>query len=502
MEFLSILDMKENPEKEKPRQVFLLDLNLYQIIDKINLYWGENLSSMYCCLPADPLCEDYRREVYADIRQEALYSILCSLLDQMKERRELFAKKTEVTLELQKQVWHLQEIACYCGAFRRLARELEALPLKSKGMLAFRAYLRNYVESGRFRDMEKRSGQLLEKMAGFRMKLIYENDRITVLAEETEGTYECFLQNCFPGQNRQMRSPFRTDAGLTELEQELIRAFQKRSPDFFWETEDFYKSYQEYAEDTLIRFSSEIRYYLAFYRFQQKMQEKGFSFATPSLDENRELSARGLYDLALACSRGSGTEQIVSNDMYFGSKESFFVLTGPNQGGKTTFARSLGQLVYFTKMGLDVPASAANVHRFSRILTHFSVEESPDTGRGRLKEELTRLAPMMEAKFHTEAPCFVVINELFTTAANYDACIMGRRVLEHFIAAGCRGIYVTHLADLCQAHPQVVSLRALADEQGRRTFRIRRSTAESTAGADQLAEKHKLTYQQLKERLS
>ena len=48
---------------------------------------------MYCCLPADPLCEDYRREVYADIRQEALYSILCSLLDQMKERREIFAKK-------------------------------------------------------------------------------------------------------------------------------------------------------------------------------------------------------------------------------------------------------------------------------------------------------------------------------------------------------------------------------------------------------------------------
>ncbi|MDE6167361.1 MAG: hypothetical protein K2G28_02765, partial [Acetatifactor sp.] len=207
MEFVSILDMEESPEKEKPRQSFLLDLNLYQIFEKINLYWGENLTSMYCYLPAGPLCEDYRREVYADIRQEALYSILCGLLDQMKDRREIFTKKSEVTLELQKQVWHLQETACYCGAFRRLARELEALPLKSKGMLAFRTYLQNYVDSGRFRDMEERSARLLEKMAGFRMKLIYENDRITVLAEETQGNYERFLQDCFPGQNRQMRSP-------------------------------------------------------------------------------------------------------------------------------------------------------------------------------------------------------------------------------------------------------------------------------------------------------
>lgn len=502
MKFLSILDMEESPEKERPRQVFLLDLNLYQIFEKINLYWGENLTSMYCYLPAGPSCEDYRREIYADIRQKTLYTILCDLTDQMKERREIFEKKSRVTLELQKQVWQLQEVACYCRIFRRLARQLETIPLKSKGMLSFRSYLQDYVSKDPFRDMEERSLRLIEKMSSFRMKLIYENDKVTVLAEEAEASYERFLQDRFPGQQLQMRSPFQADAGLTMLEQELIRAFQRRCPDFFQETEDFYTRYQEYAEEILLRFSSEIRYYLAFYRFQQKMEEKGYAFAAPSLDETQEISAEGLYDLALACTRGTTPDQIISNDFSFGKDERFFVLTGPNQGGKTTFARSLGQLVYFTKMGLNVPAFRANLHRFSRILTHFSVEESADTGRGRLKEELTRLAPMMEAKPHEENPCFVVINELFTTAANYDACIMGRRVLNHFIAQGCRGIYVTHLEELSQAHPQVVSLRALADEQGRRTFRILRSAEEGYAGADKLAEKHRLTYRQLKERLS
>ncbi len=145
------------------------------------------------------------------------------------------------------------------------------------------------------------------------------------------------------------------------------------------------------------------------------------------------MSAVGLYDLALAC---TGRE-VVTNDMFFKEQERFFVLTGPNQGGKTTFARSLGQLVYFSMMGLDVPAVSARVYRFPDILTHFSVEESVETGRGKLKEELTRLAPMMKDLGGRHA--FVVINELFTTAANYDACIMGRRVLEHFLDKGCFG---------------------------------------------------------------
>lgn len=183
--------------------------------------------------------------------------------------------------------------------------------------------------------------------------------------------------------------------------------------------------------------------------------------------------AHGLYDLALACAG----HKVVSNEMEFGWEERFYVLTGPNQGGKTTYARSLGQLVYFAKMGLDVPAVSAGVYRFTDILTHFSVEESIETGRGKLKEELTRLAPMMAfqsggntrhengcseslygenfrgERTHGENVCcegfggenssgrpgkaFVIMNELFTTAANYDACIMGERVLKHFLTRDC-----------------------------------------------------------------
>lgn len=139
---------------------------------------------------------------------------------------------------------------------------------------------------------------------------------------------------------------------------------------------------------------------------------------------------------------------------------------------------------------------------FSVFLTHFCVEESVETGRGKLEEELERLANIMAASINGQAFLFVVINELFTTAANYDACIMGKRVLDYFLNQCCRGIYVTHLSELAGADTRLVSLRAVLDREGRRTFRIERSNEDVPADAGSLVGKHGLTYEQLKERLA
>ena len=114
-------------------------------------------------------------------------------------------------------------------------------------------------------------------------------------------------------------------------------------------------------------------------------------------------------------------------------------------------------------------------------------------------DELVRLKPMMQKG---QSHCFVVINELFTTAANYDANVMGKRVLEYFIGEHCKGIYVTHLCDLSKACDGVVSLRAGVDANLVQTYQIQRSEAKELAGANRQVEKYRLTYEQLKERFA
>ena len=608
MGFISILDRRKSPYQEKARPAFFQDLNLDQVIERIRLDWGGEVSSFYYYFPADASCEDYRREVFADIRLAGAYEALCEFVEEMKRRREAAGFQAEVEEKLQKAVWRIREVSCYCGAFRRLAGRLREIPLESHGMLLFREYLEEYLSKEEFRRMEAVAAELLEKMSGFRLVLTYENDRMTITEGEAEGAYERFLDKCFPESNKEFRSPFEASPEWADLERELIKTYRKRNPEFFEKAEGFYREYGEYADGVLIRFASEIEFYLSFYFFETRMRERGFAFAVPEMiSEDNEaggceadirqmprgstlsrpvtetsaedrvsgagedgravpgqeadgygadgkgkescgrMYAHGLYDLALACAG----HEVVSNEMEFGPEEKFYVLTGPNQGGKTTYARSLGQLVYFAKMGLDVPAESAGVYRFTDILTHFSVEESIETGRGKLKEELTRLAPMMEffrgeragsldihdknlhsenagienlhgenfcggrthgENIHLESPvgdnscrmrgkAFVIINELFTTAANYDACIMGKRVLKYFLARDCHGIYVTHLKELSEAWPRIVSLRALRDENGVPTFRIARGSEESRDSAGKLVEKHGLTYEKLSERL-
>lgn len=498
MEFISILDNAASPQFDKGRPTFFVDFNLDQVIGQIQSLSLVPVTKYYYCLPDNKECEDYRRAIYQDVKKPDVNRLLTVFTERVAERKQAISKKKDSNQNMQKSIWHILEVACYCEAYSDLYEGLAKAETTSEGFEALRGFLHAYVTDETFVDMKKKALELREKLEHFRIKLVYENEQLVVSEEDVEGSYEKFLHKSIGESEVRMKSPFSESVLLNNLELEIIRKFTRRQPEFFKAAKEFYQKYAEYENEVLIRFGDEIAYYLSYYNFQQKMELRGFHFVAPTADEGKDMSANGLYDLALACANMNAGKPVVSNDMVYCPGERFFVVTGPNQGGKTTFARSLGQLVYLSKMGLDVPATAANVHSFSGILSHFSVEESVETGRGKLMEELTRLKPMLQVKCQKS---FVVINELFTTAANYDACIMGKKVLEHFIDRDCMGIYVTHLKELSTAHESVVSMRAMLDEQKVQNFKIQRREADDTMCALNQVNKYRLTYEQLKERL-
>lgn len=504
MTFVSILDKEESSYKDQRRLDYLQDLNVDQLIERIQFQWLEDITPYYRYFPENECCEQYRRDVLKDVKRESIQTALLNYVNQMREMKKASDNKAEVNVEMQAQVWYLWEMYHYCTGVENLYGELQQCQPSSEGLRSLMDYLDEYIRQDSFAQISQIAKELIGQLQQFCLVIQMENNKITISQEPLEGEYEKFLKECFPGHKGRLRSPFADALDLSCLETELMKVFRKKNADYFRKLDRFCSKYVGQKDEVLMRFYQEIGYYLAYVRFEDTMKEEGFAFATPQTDGSEEMYAVGLYDLALACVNYRHGKPVVSNDMVFHEGEEFFVVTGPNQGGKTTFARSLGQLVYFAKMGLDVPATAANVPYFADILTHFSVEESIETGKGKLKEELDRLAPMMAGIFENS---FVIINELFTTAANYDACIMGKRVMEHFQRQKCKGVYVTHLKELTEGD-HIVSLRALVDvvEENHkihniRRFKIQRCEAEDTGYAGDLIEKYRLSYDQIVERL-
>ena len=495
----SILNHYDIASEPDEIPAYYQDLNLVQIMDRVSVKWGRGVRKFYRRPAISSEEEAYRRAIYSDIKKDSVYNALITFTENLATAHKLREEKEKATYPEQKQVWHIREMVSYCDAYEKLEKDLSEAELESEGMQELLKTVTEVMDGG-YRELQKQAGTIFDEIRKLRFILTYDKDRIAITLGTLpgEGAYEEMMKEKSGREIRHFRNPFIGEARLTELEYQCVEIIQKKNPELFAKIKAVSEGNKNYENPVLVRFEEEVIFYLSYCSLQREMEESGYAFTTPVRCEDGVMGAEGLYDLALAIVNLNTDKEVIANDFRYDKGERFYVLTGPNQGGKTTFARSLGQLVYFTKMGVDVPAKSARVPYFPDIQSHFSVEESVETGFGKLKEELTRLSPMM---YENKRGTFVVINELFTTAASYDALIMGKRVLKHFVELGCMGIYVTHLKELADEQEGVVSLRAMLDENRVQTFEIRRGEAEDTPCAENLVNKHQLTYEQLKERL-
>jgi DNA mismatch repair ATPase MutS len=230
------------------------------------------------------------------------------------------------------------------------------------------------------------------------------------------------------------------------------------------------------STDHILSFFSMLRAELGFYvaclNLHEQLVEKAepTCFPVPLAAGKTTLSAQQLYDVSLAFHLDS---RVVGNTVNADGK-ALVLITGANQGGKSTFLRSVGLAQLMMQAGMFVGAESFSASVCDGVFTHFKREEDATMTLGKLEEELSRMREIADMIRPTS---LLLCNESFAATNEREGSEIARQVVRPLIEAGVKVFFVTHLFDLAHGFyreqlESALFLRAERQPDGRRTFRL------------------------------
>ena len=228
------------------------------------------------------------------------------------------------------------------------------------------------------------------------------------------------------------------------------------------------------AAEHVESFFNFLRWELAFYIGCLKLAEKLYqlnepiTFPKPAPVDERRLSIHGLYDVTLALTMG---QTVVTNDVR-GDGKDMVIITGANQGGKTTFLRSIGLAQLMMQCGMFVSAKFFSTNVCRGIFTHFKREEDFSIKSGKFDEEMGRMSSIID----TISPnSMILFNESFASTNEKEGSEIAWQVVLALMERRIKIFFVTHLYEFAIRflnYKDVLFLRAERKPDGKRTFKI------------------------------
>ncbi len=234
---------------------------------------------------------------------------------------------------------------------------------------------------------------------------------------------------------------------------------------------------------------TELAFYIGAVNLHEQLAGIGvpIAFPVPVARGGRRFSCGGLYDVSLALTM---KRRVVGNDVAADDKD-LVIITGANQGGKSTFLRSVGLAQAMMQCGMFVAAEAFRATVCDALFTHFRREEDEAMRSGKFDEELARMSTIVD---HITPRSMILFNESFAATNVREGSEIGRQIVTALLDKGVGIFFVTHLYEFAHDFHEknlgnVIFLRADRQGDGVRTFKLREGEPLDTSFGEDLYKK-------------
>jgi hypothetical protein len=503
-------DSADGPPKPLADRRFAADLNLDQVFAALNKGREDfDLLALFFT-PLRHLDEvAYRHEVLADLERAPVVTVVRAFGEAMRQARLVLTMARSLSNSWQRERHFVDAVLVYTDAVTSLAAALPRLAPQSRGIKAFTEYLLAYQSSPGFAALADGATEIVAALSAVRYSVHVKGTRVTVgtYADEPDYTSELLAVTARLRQDAatDYTAKFRSPLHMNSVEAQVLDLVARLHPVPFSALHQYFGQHQGFLDPAVTEFDRGSQFYLAYLDFIELLRADGLAFCYPALSTSPgRVRAQGAFDLALAAtvplSRTPG-RGVVTNDFDLSPSERIVVVTGPNNGGKTTFARAFGQLHYLASLGLPVPAEEAELVLADGVFTSFQQAERLGALRGHLEEELVHIHQIIE---RASPRSVIVMNESFSSTTLRDAANLGRAVFAQLVQRGSLCVFVTFVDDLAAVGPATVSMSATVhpDDPVRRTYKVVRKAPEGRAYAAALAERYGLTYRSVEQRVA
>ncbi len=186
------------------------------------------------------------------------------------------------------------------------------------------------------------------------------------------------------------------------------------------------------STDHILSFFTMLRTELAFYvgclNVYGQLARKGepTSFPLPVASSERRHSCKGLYDVCLTLNL---EHRVVGNDVHADHKD-LVIITGANQGGKSTFLRSIGLAHLMMQCGMFALAESFCANVCDGLFTHYKREEDVTMKSGKLDEELKRMSDIVDT---ITSRSLLLCNESFAATNEREGSEIARQIVSALV---------------------------------------------------------------------